>query len=144
MSDVNLSEELQKILDNESNNSIMKWNSRKISEHKNNALQQLNQPRNKLKEFNKKLKEYRYVDELNDLKYGSYIKWINLINPDNIKLTTGGTLVEVILNDNGIVLIVKLFNNRRLTLNFDKCLIFQKITFQEKILLKAIDYLEFN
>ena len=133
--------ELQNVLDNENNVSIMSLTTQKISEYKNNVLQKLNQPKNKLKEFNKKLKGYRYIDELQHLKYGSYIKWINLIDPEKIKLTHGGVLVEVLLNNNGINLIIKLFNNIRIQIDFDKCLIFQKITNQEKIILSALDYL---
>jgi len=127
--------QLQEVLDNENNDSIMSLTSQKISEYKNNILQKLNQPKNKLIEFNKKLKGYRYVDELQHLKYGSYIKWISLVDPEKIKLTQGGVLLEVLLNNNGISLIIKLFNKVRISIDFDKCLVFQKITNQEKIIL---------
>jgi hypothetical protein len=133
--------QLQEVLDNENNDSIMSLTSQKISEYKNNILQKLNQPKNKLIEFNKKLKGYRYVDELQHLKYGSYIKWISLVDPEKIKLTQGGVLLEVLLNNNGISLIIKLFNKVRISIDFDKCLVFQKITNQEKIILHALDYL---
>ena len=29
---------------------------------------------------------YIYVDEINNLKYGSYLKWISLKTPDNLRL----------------------------------------------------------
>ena len=59
---------------------IMELTSEKISTWKNNALQKLFLPRTKLKEFHKKLKNYKYISGMDDLSYGHYIRWINLKN----------------------------------------------------------------
>ena len=90
-------------LENETNASIMKLNTSKIKSYKNTILQQLQLDRDILKSFHKKLKHYRYCDDFSDLQYGYYIRWIPLKNPDNLKLTNGGFIIDLkIIDNNGI------------------------------------------
>ena len=60
-------------LENETNSSIMNMTSAKIKDIKNNMLQRLQLDRTTLKTFHKKLKDYRYCSDMNDLQYGFYI-----------------------------------------------------------------------
>ena len=76
-------------LENESNASIMDLTSSKVKSQKNDILQQLQLPREKLKLFHKKLKNYRYCSDLKDIQYGHYIRWIPLRDPENVYLTNG-------------------------------------------------------
>lgn len=133
---------LQKALDNENNSSIMNLNSKKIKSIKNDYLQKLLLPRDKLKEYHLKLKEYRYVDDLSDIQYGRYIRWINLNNPDNIKLTTGGIIIDIKILESGIHLVCKNNMNQRFQIKIDENIIFQRLSDQEKILISALDYLD--
>ena len=133
---------LQKALDNENNSSIMNLNSKKIKSIKNDYLQKLLLSRDKLKEYHHKLKEYRYVDDLSDIQYGRYIRWINLKNPDNIKLTTGGIIIDIKILESGIHLVCKNNMNQRFQIKIDENIIFQKLSDQEKILIAALDYLD--
>ena len=133
---------LQKALDNENNSSIMNLNSKKIKSIKNDYLQKLLLPRDKLKEYHLKLKEYRYVDDLSDIQYGRYIRWINLNKPDNIKLTTGGIIIDIKILETGIHLVCKNNMNQRFQIKIDENIIFQKLSDQEKILISALDYLD--
>ena len=55
-------------LENESNASIMKLTTSKIKSYKNNILQELQLDRETLKSYHKKLKNYRYCDEISDLQ----------------------------------------------------------------------------
>ena len=80
-------------------------------------------------------------DELNDLKYGQYIRWINLKDPDNLKLTNGGIFLEVKLLDTGTHMMVKNNMNRIFQIKMDECICFQKLSDQEKIILLALKYL---
>ena len=73
-------------LENETNSCIMNLTTRKIKEHKNNALQQLPLKKDALKVLHKKLKHYRYVRGMHDLQFGYYIRWIPLKNPTKICL----------------------------------------------------------
>lgn len=91
-----------------------------------------------------KLKNYKLVDELPELKYGSYIRWINIKNQSNIKLTNGGILCDIKIKNNGIILTCKNNVNKIFELNMANNIIFQKLTNQEMVLLSAIDYISNN
>jgi len=129
-----------KALDNENNEGIQKYNTSLIKQIKNDYLQKLLLPREKLKEFHQKLKDYRYVDDLSDIQYGRYIRWINLNDPSNITLTTGGIIIDIKILSNGIHVICKNNKNYRFQIKIDECYIFQKLTNQEKIILYALDH----
>jgi len=88
------------------------------------------------------LKNFIYVDELNNLKYGTYLKWICLRNPESLNLSKGAVFCNIKITDNGVFLICKGFSNKFFQLKMDEYLIFQKLTNQETILLNAMDYLE--
>ena len=130
-----------KALDNENNDGIQKYNTSLIKQIKNDYLQKLLLPRDKLKDFHLKLKDYRYVDDLTDIQYGRYIRWINLNDPNNIKLTTGGIIIDIKILASGIHVVCKNNKNHRFQIKIDECFIFQKLTDQEKIILSALDYL---
>ena len=137
----NNSNYLLKSLDNENNSSMNNLNSKKIKSMKNDYLQQLQLSREKLKEYHSKLKEYRYVDDLSDIQYGRYIRWINLKDPTNISLTQGGLIIDIKICQGGIQVVCKNFRNKKFQIKIDECFIFQKLTDQEKIILSALDYL---
>ena len=140
--DTELGQCLQKALDNENNTSIMNLTTNKIKALKNDYLQKLQLSREQLKIFHKKLKDYRYVDDLTDIQSGQYIRWINLKNPENIKLTNGGLIIDIKILSSGIHVVCKNNMNRRFQIKIDENIIFQKLTDQERILMSALDYLE--
>ena len=140
----NNTEYLLKSLDNENNSSIGNLNSRIIKTIKNDYLQQLQLSRENIKELHSKLKEYRYVDDLTDIQYGRYIRWINLKDPLKIYLTNGGIVIDIKIHQNGIQLVCKNFINKKFQIKIDECFIFQKLTDQEKTILCALDYLDKN
>jgi hypothetical protein len=129
-----------KALDNENNEGIQKYSTSLIKQIKNDYLQKLQLPRDTLLDYHKKLKGYRYVDDLSDIQYGRYIRWINLNDPNNLKLTTGGIIIDIKILANGIHVICKNNKNQRFQIKIDECFIFQKITNQEKIILYALDH----
>lgn len=140
MSDDQSQNFFMKALDNENNDGIQKYNTSLIKQIKNDYLQKLLLPRDKLKDFHLKLKDYRYVDDLTDIQYGRYIRWINLNDPNNIKLTTGGIIIDIKILASGIHVVCKNNKNHRFQIKIDECFIFQKLTDQEKIILYALDH----
>lgn len=116
-------------------------NKNKIQKIKNDMLQQLQLPRETLKTIHKKLKNYRYVSDLADLKYGAFIRWIPLSNPEKIKLTNGGIVVDIKIFQTGIQIVCKNNFNRIFQLKLDECLLFQKLTNQEQYLLTILHHL---
>ena len=129
-------------LENESNASIMNLTSSKIKSMKNNILQKLQLDRETLKSFHKKLKGYRYCTDMADIQYGYYVRWIPLKNPENLKLTNGGILLDIDIINDCVQLKVKLLNHRIIQIKFDECVIFQKLSNQERVILGVLDYLE--
>jgi len=98
--------------------------------------------RNVTIDYMKKIKNYKYVDELSDLKYGSFIRWIPIIDPNSLPLQYCGIICDVKIADDGVFVVCKNFMHRHYTFKMDECLIFQKLTNQELVLLSALDYLE--
>jgi len=129
-------------LENETNASIMRLNSNKIKEIKNNMLQKLQLNKDELKKLHKKLNHYRYCSDISDLQYGYYIRWISLKNPENIKLTNGALIVDILISNNCVQILCKNNRNRIFQIKFDECIIFQKISEQEFIILQVLDHLE--
>lgn len=130
-------EYFKKALENENNESIIELSIQEIKSQKNDILQKLNLSREMLKANTAKLKDYRYVNNINDLNYGSYIRWINLTKHDNLSLTNGGIVCDIKIN-NGIEILCRNTYNNFFQLKFDENLIFQKLTNQEKIILHVL------
>jgi len=128
-------------LENESNESIINLTSNKIKDQKNTILQRLQLSRSTLKSLHKKLKNYRYCDDVQGLQYGFYIRWIPLKNPDSIELTNGGFIVDIKIVNGQPHILCKNNMNRLLQVKFDEALIFQKISHQERIILGILDIL---
>ena len=63
-------DELLSALNNENNEDIVDLDFSTIATNKNKILQQLNLKRADLIIFQKKLKEYRFIDDIKDLKFG--------------------------------------------------------------------------
>ena len=129
-------------LDNEENESILHLTTAKIIENNLSILKELNLEDAVTLDYLKKLNDYKYVDELTDLKYGSFIRWIPITDPDYLPLNNCAMICEIKIVDNGILVTCKNFMHRHYTFKMDECLIFQKLTKQELVLLKALDYLE--
>ena len=117
-------------------------NSSIIKSLKNDILQKMFEGE-EIKYYHKLLKEYRYIDEIDELRYGSYIRWFNIEKKDkSFDLLRGGFIVYIkqvlddihILCKNGI----KIF----FTIKMSNCIIFQKNTKQEKLLIQILDHVK--
>ena len=134
---------LLKALDDDSNETLLNFTSDKITEMNLNIIKELQLPREDTLDIMNKLRDYKYVDEMNELKYGAYIRWIPIEDPTNIHLTKGALFCEMKITDNGVFCVCKNYgyNLRHFQLSMDKNLIFQKLTDQELVLLSALDHL---
>ena len=130
---------LEKALTNEKNEEIINQTFEEIDKNKENILKELELSKKDMKILLKKLEDYKYIDEFPDLQIGRYIRWINLNNHENIKLTTGGILCDIKMDDS-ITLVFKNNMNRFFQINMDEALVFQRLSEQERIILYAICY----
>jgi hypothetical protein len=87
--------------------------------------------------FAVKLKGYKHVDELQDMREGTFVRWIHF---NRRKLTNGAFLVRVDIRDDGIYLLMRNTYGKLFSIWADECLIFQKITPQERIMLVAMNH----
>ena len=150
---------LDKALENEENASIMQTSHSEIKKKKNDILQKLQLKGTVLKTMHATLIGYKYIDDIDELTVGRYIRWISLKRPDHISLTNGAHVCNISIqnyaddadDDDGdqeeckTCIRCKVVRNGKplfFNLNFDENLIFQKITEQEWIILDALAALE--
>ena len=136
------SDKLLKALENDNNENVFNYTTENIFKINKDILGNLNLSRSDMIKYLKILKHYVYIDEINNFKYGSYLKWISLKNPDNIILTNGAFFCNIKITNNGVYIICKNFMNRYFQIKMDECLLFQKLSDQEKIILNALDHLQ--
>ena len=92
----------------------------------------------KTKEFSKLLKDYKYVDGIDKLKVGSYVRWIK-----DGELKRGMFICDIVVGDNGLYLKGKIFN-RVININVDDCILFQKLSNEELIIRYAMNSVNTN
>jgi hypothetical protein len=134
-------EKLLKALDDESNENLFNFTTKKLREMVLNILKELHLPRKETLSMFNKLKNYKYVDEMNDIKYGTYIRWVPISNPEVIELKKGAIFCEMKITDDGVFMVCKGFGNKHFQIKMDEILVFQKLTDQEQVLLSALDHL---
>jgi len=88
-----------------------------------------------LKQMCLRLSGYRLVDRICDLRNGRLVRWVKKKNPK--VLTNGGLLVNVKIENTGVKLLCKNNMNRFFSFLFDDCLIFQKLSMEEQVVLMA-------
>jgi hypothetical protein len=134
-------QDILKAAENEKNSHILNLTTVLNHKIKNNILNELLLSKVEKMEIMKKLKHYRYVDQMNELKNGGYIRWINITNPEKLILTNGAIFMDFKINDNGVMITYKNFNGRIYEFKMEEAIIFQKLSYQEEVLLKVMDKL---
>lgn len=109
-------------------------------QRKNQVLKSLTLDPKEMRQFQKLLTDYRYVDEIDEFRLGSYLRFFKL-NTDTLALGRGGFLVDFQLHEQQIVLLFK-NRNRFFRLKMDESMFFQKNTPQEHILIQILDQIK--
>ena len=135
-------EQLNLAVENIKNNDIINTTLCEINNIKHKVLLQLQLSREKLDIFYKRLQKYRFIDEITQLNCGDYVRWIDLTNAGNIKLTNGAFICDVEIKTDGVHIKLKTFNNRHIQLRMDEIFLFKKLSDSELIVLSALNYLE--
>jgi hypothetical protein len=136
-------EKLLKALDDDKNDDLLNFTSVKLKEMTLNILKELHLSKKQTVEIFKKLKNYKYIDSINYLKPGAFIRWVPIDDPSNIYLTKSAIFCEIKLTDNNINCLCKNFGygNRYFQIDSEQNLLFQKLTDQQLVLLSALDHL---
>jgi hypothetical protein len=117
-------------------------NTKKVREIKTQILKKLVVDSEELKHYHKLLNHYRYIDEVDEFRPGSYIRWFNLKNVDSFKLMRGGFIVDLKPSENDINILCKNGNNRFFYLKMNESIIFQKNSAQEQLLIRILDHMK--
>ena len=132
---------LQKALENGKNDNLHDLSIETIHKKKNDILQKLRLNGKILSKYNKDLKNYQYIDNVDGFKLGAKVRWIDILDLENISLRSGGFLCSVENSDNDVICKIRLFNNRIITIKMSQCLLFQLFNQEEIVILKALKLL---
>ena len=137
-------EKLNTIFEDLTNKHLLMYTTKKIRQLIKNVIDEIDIPVATRQLFIQKLQLYKFVDEINHLKYGAYIRWIPIhVDTSEIDLNVGAIFCESKISDNGIIVMCKnIYNHKIFNLMFDDHLFFQKLTKNEKIFLAAMDCLQ--
>ena len=113
----------------------------KINNIKYNVLTRIGLEDDELESMLLKLSDYRYVEELQDIHHGAFIRYVPLTDNSNIILKPGGFICDVKILGTGVQLLCRNHFRRMFQLRLDEVLLFQKLTKQEEIILSVFDYL---
>ena len=133
--------EINKIIDDIDKYKLSDLNTNIIKNRKNDILKQILDD-DELSHYKKILNDYRYVDEVDELRIGSYIRYFVLNDKDDeLKLARGGFIVDIQASKENIIILCK---NKGIfwKIKINNCVIFQKNTKQEEVLIKILDHLK--
>jgi hypothetical protein len=108
-----------------------------IKERKQTILDKLVLEPEEMANYKKLLMDYRYIDEIDELRLGSYLRFFRL-DTETLELGRGGFLADIKFKQQKIILLLK---NRNLFFNLkmDECILFQKNTTQEQFIIHILD-----
>lgn len=144
-------EYLRDALENEQNNAIYDETNASIAAKKENVLFQFDLSRKKKETIKKQLKGYRYVEDLNDLRTGAFLRWVYIGDAENDRewfdndnedfhLNKGALFCEMKVQATGLVIVCKTFTGRYFQIPMDgDYVFFQKLSSQEQTILNTID-----
>ena len=96
------------------------------------AVDDLDIPEENKNDICQRLVGYRWVDRLCDLRSGRLVRWVK-----QGKLTNGGLLMNVKIENTGVLLLCKNNVGRFFTIRWDDTVVFQKFTLEEQLVLMA-------
>jgi hypothetical protein len=135
-------DKILKTMDDDKSEYLFGLTSKKIKTMNRRVLKGLNMGKQVTKEWDKKLAQYKYVDTIDEVKYGGFVRWVHLGDSTNLSLLSGGVVCTINVTDEGINITCKNFAHRYFQFSFNECAVFQKLTDQELILLSALDYID--
>lgn len=109
-----------------------------IDKLKTTILDELKLPADIKRNYKKQLKEYLFVNEIDDLKTGTFLRCINMEDEDYV-LKNPCIFCDVKITDVGMLLLCKTMKRSFLHIHMDKSIIFRKLKSEERLLLLALN-----
>jgi hypothetical protein len=133
-------DKLLETIENDKNDYLENKTIKSITNEIYKTIQQIQIPQKTRYEYCKKLVGYRLVDDVHELHKGKHIRWIRESSP-TLALTNGGMVMDIKFLDNGTHVLCMSAGNRFIQIKFDDCIIFQKMTIEEQLILMAYEQL---
>jgi hypothetical protein len=130
---------LNKALENSNNDDIINLTYDIIENSKIKLYRIINLDDCEIVKIQNQLKNYIFIDTIDKLKIGNYLRWIKV---EEKYLYKGGFLLDIIIANENINLLMKNITNKTFTIVFNDIYLFKKISNQENIILKAMEYLQ--
>lgn len=132
-------------IENEDNHYLENKTLQDISKDIFDALGEFDISKDLASNFCERLSGYRYVERVCDLRNGKMMRWIK--RPTNVSLnqkslTNGGILMNIKIENSGVQLLCRNNSNRFFNIKFDDCLVFQKLTMEEQLILMSYEYID--
>ena len=141
-------DELLKSIESDKLLSVSKLSYDKINTIKYNVLTRVGLEDDELESMLLKLSDYRYVEELQDIHHGAFVRYIPLTKnsskskqENEIILKPGGFICDIKILGSGVQLLCRNHFRKMFQLRVDEVMLFQKLTKQEEFILSVFDYL---
>jgi len=142
-------DELLKSIESDKLLSVSKLTYDKINTIKYNVLMRIGVEDDELESILLKLSDYRYVEELQDIHHGAFVRYIPLntssqkqgSHDNEIVLKPGGFICDIKILGSGVQLLCRNHFRKMFQLRLDEVLLFQKLSKQEEVILSVFDYL---
>ena len=138
-------ENLLTTIENEKNDYLENKTTGDIANTIMEELEELGLSQEEIEPIYIKLLGYRFVDEIHELHKGKNVRWIRRLkdkNPNQVRLTNGGIVVDIKFLDTGVQVLCLNSQQRFIQYKFDDCLTFQKLSSEEQLILMAYEHLE--
>ena len=138
-------ENLLTTIENEKNDYLENKTTGHIASTIMEELEELGLSQEEIEPIYIKLLGYRFVDEIHELHKGKNVRWIRRLkdkNPNQVRLTNGGIVVDIKFLDTGVQVLCLNSQQRFIQYKFDDCLTFQKLSPEEQLILMAYEHLE--
>jgi hypothetical protein len=110
-----------------------------IDNLKDGILDELQLSSDNKRSYKKQLKDYLFVNEIDDLKTGTFLRCIKM-EDDSYSLTPPCIFCDIKMTENGMLLLCKQIWNQKVFfhLHMDKIILFRKLKSEEKLILLAL------
>jgi hypothetical protein len=127
------------------NSTIANLTLKKIAQRRREILSTLNLPTDKMEDFDRRLQLYRVIEDPCELKHTQLLRWIPLRSLETKPyLTLGGTLFSVKLRPDDGLHQITIRNVKRFVfqIKFELTVMFQRLSREELLILRAVEYVE--
>jgi hypothetical protein len=132
-------EKLLESIENDKNDYLQNKSMKIITQEIYETIEKLGLSQQTKVEYCQKLIGYRLVDDVHELHVGKHVRWIR---EQAQVLTNGGIVTTIKFLDNGTQVLCKSTGQRFIQFKFDECIIFQKMSLEEQLIMMAYDYIE--